>query len=276
MRQVSILLLLFIPFFPSLLVIRYLVYFLGGLLVVIVGMRCLVGKCLPLLLAGLALDVAGLTLLLVGVFADVRAADGQFYGDFFIFTGALVIFISLAFWVMWYAGNVRVTPGDLRDARAEGLAARLVRKLSERLSRKMATATPRAAGDARAPVDDDDDDVAGRSSPHRAGRVTWGKATVHKNNNETEPRNDNNFQRNRQENYSQDENYNKGYDNEGYDHEIYDSKENYDKGYDSDAGNYEKHNREKNDHYKEEGYDRESYDMVTDDDVKDEDEGEQL
>uniref|UniRef100_A0A3Q3DU70 Transmembrane protein 238 n=1 Tax=Hippocampus comes TaxID=109280 RepID=A0A3Q3DU70_HIPCM len=106
------------------------------------------GKCLPLLLAGLALDVAGLTLLLVGVFADVRAADGQFYGDFFIFTGALVIFVSLAFWVMWYAGNVRVTPGDPRDARAEGLAARLVRKLSERLSRKMATATPRAAGDA--------------------------------------------------------------------------------------------------------------------------------
>ncbi|XP_019745468.1 transmembrane protein 238 [Hippocampus comes] len=234
------------------------------------GMRCLVGKCLPLLLAGLALDVAGLTLLLVGVFADVRAADGQFYGDFFIFTGALVIFVSLAFWVMWYAGNVRVTPGDPRDARAEGLAARLVRKLSERLSRKMATATPRAAGDARAQVDDD---VAGRSSLHRAGRVTWGKATVH-NNNETEPRNDNNFQGYRQENYSQDENYNKGYDNEGYDHEIYDSKENYDKGYDSDAGNSEKYNREKNDNYKEEGYDRERYDMVTDDDGKDE--GEQL
>ncbi|XP_051905466.1 transmembrane protein 238-like [Hippocampus zosterae] len=232
------------------------------------GMRCLVGKCFPLLLAGLALDVAGLTLLLVGVFADVRAADGQFYGDFFIFTGALVIFVSLAFWVMWYAGNVRVTPGDPRDARAEGLAARLVRKLSERLSRKMATAIPTAAGDARA----HDNGVAGRLSPHRAGRVTWGKATVH-NNNETEPRNDNNFQGSRQENYSQDENYNKGYDNEGYDNEgydreIYDSKENYDKGYDSDADNYEKYNKEKNDNYKEEGYDRERY--VTDEDGKDE------
>ncbi|XP_077412555.1 transmembrane protein 238 like [Vanacampus margaritifer] len=229
-------------------------------------LRRFVGKCLPLLFVGLALDVVGLTLLLVGVFANVRASDGQFYGDFFIFTGALVIFISLGFWVMWYAGNVRVRPGDARETRTDGLAARIVRKLSERLSRKMATAAASAStlDDARA----HDDQSAGDSRPHQASRVTWGKATAY-NNKETLPHNYN-YQGYRQENY------NKGYDNQGYDHEIDDKKEKYDKGCDSDARNHENSNDGKYNHYnnKEERYDSKDCDGGMDCDVKDK--GEQL
>ncbi|XP_037112879.1 uncharacterized protein LOC119125999 [Syngnathus acus] len=208
--------------------------------------RSLVGKCLPLLFAGLALDAAGLTLLLVGVFANVRSADDQFYGDFFIFTGAVIIFASLGFWVMWYAGNVRVPPGDARDGRAKGLAARIVRKLSERLSRKMASAKAGAiastAGNARV---HDDDDLAGRSRPHQASRITWGKATVH-NSKQTEPQNDNNFGRYRQENNNQDE---KGYDNQGFNHETDHNEDKYSKGF------HEDYHKEENYNYTVEGYD---------------------
>ncbi|XP_077387178.1 transmembrane protein 238 like [Festucalex cinctus] len=224
--------------------------------------RSFVGTCLPLLFIGLALDVVGLTLLLVGVFANVRAADGQFYGDFFIFTGALLIFISLGFWVMWYAGNVRVTPGDVR---ADGLAARIVRKLSERLSRKMTKAAVGAStvDDARA----HDDQSAEDSRPRRASRVTWGKATAY-NNKETLPHNYN-YRGYRQENYAN------GYNNQGYDHEI-DKREKYNKGGNSDQHNHENYNDEKynHDNYKEEGYNNKCYDEVMDCDGKDE--GEQL
>ncbi|XP_057673095.1 transmembrane protein 238-like [Corythoichthys intestinalis] len=155
--------------------------------------KAFLGKCVPLIFIALALDLVGLILLLVGVFADVRASDGQFYGDFLIFTGALAIFTSLGFWVFWYAGNVRNAPGVELDGRADGLAARIVRKLSERLSRKMAVT--KVADDVRPR-----DEFAGDSRPHRAGRVTWGKATAY-------------------DYYNRDENDNKSYDKKGYDNE---------------------------------------------------------
>ncbi|XP_061703210.1 transmembrane protein 238-like [Syngnathoides biaculeatus] len=224
--------------------------------------RSLLGKCLPLVVVGLSLDVVGLTLLLVGVFADVRAADGQFYGDFLIFTGALIIFISLGFWVMWYAGNARVAPDDGRDLRrAAGLAERIVRKLSERLSRKMAaTAGASTASDTRA----HDAELAGDTKPHQASRVTWGKATVHK---EVDLQNFNSNQEQRHVNnnkrYGQ-EKYHNGYDNGTYAKENYDDKVGYNKQQ-CEAYSHEKcadkeaHNQE---NYKEEGYDNEGYEVV--------------
>ncbi|XP_061557305.1 transmembrane protein 238-like [Phycodurus eques] len=229
--------------------------------------RSIPGKCLPLVFAGLSLDVVGLTLLLVGVFADVRAADGQFYGDFLIFTGALIIFISLGFWVMWYAGNARVTPDDGRDTRrAAGLAERLVRKLTERLSRKMASTTGASTAiDARS----HDGELAGDTRPNRASRVTWGKATADK---EMDLQNYNNNLGYRRENYNTGddrERYHEGYDNEAYTKENYDGQDGHDKQ--EKYGNKEVYNHE---NYKEEGYDNEGCDEVVDSDNKDE--GEQL
>uniref|UniRef100_A0A3B5KL94 Transmembrane protein 238 n=1 Tax=Takifugu rubripes TaxID=31033 RepID=A0A3B5KL94_TAKRU len=126
------------------------------------------GGCVPLFLFALVLDALGLILLFIGIFANLRL-DGRFYGDFFIFTGALVVFLSLFFWIFWYAGNV---PAPARDElkRSSSRLAQLARKLSERLGEKL-RGPPRlgpAGGGSQ----------AGSTPPPKASRVTWGKSTV--------------------------------------------------------------------------------------------------
>lgn len=60
------------------------------------------GRCLPFFLLAVFLDVAGLILFFVGIFAPLS------FWDFFVFSGPLIVFLSLVFWIFWYLGNLEV------------------------------------------------------------------------------------------------------------------------------------------------------------------------
>ncbi|KAJ0060594.1 hypothetical protein NL108_016445 [Boleophthalmus pectinirostris] len=100
--------------------------------------RTCVGNWAPIFYLALLFDVAGLVILLVGIFGNLRL-DGRFYGDFLIYTGALIIFLSLVWWVLWYTGNVQLYPGLDRHATwgsgsSDVSFSHWARKLSKRLS----------------------------------------------------------------------------------------------------------------------------------------------
>lgn len=107
------------------------------------------GRCRAALLLAVALDVAGMAALLTGVFAQLQVR-GRDFGDLLIYSGALLVFLSLLGWILWYTGNIEISRQELeRDygLRPSALA-RLARKLSRRWSAP-AAAAPRAPNGAR-------------------------------------------------------------------------------------------------------------------------------
>ncbi|KAK2816801.1 hypothetical protein Q5P01_024992 [Channa striata] len=67
------------------------------------------GRCVCCFWLAVAFDIVGLVVLLIGVFVNV------FFYDLLIYAGAIVIFLSLIWWVFWYSGNIEVPPADLED-----------------------------------------------------------------------------------------------------------------------------------------------------------------
>ncbi|KAM4534876.1 uncharacterized protein V3H82_024775 [Fundulus diaphanus] len=93
------------------------------------------GRCVCSFWLAVAFDIVGLTVLLLGVFVNV------FFYDLLIYAGAIVIFLSLIWWVFWYSGNIEVPPAELEDdvgllkkKRSAGGIGGAVRSLSSRVS----------------------------------------------------------------------------------------------------------------------------------------------
>lgn len=65
-------------------------------------------KCTVLFVSlAVIMDVAGLILFLVGIFAPLT------FWDFFVFTGPLLIFFSLIPWIFWYMSTLTVSEEEL-------------------------------------------------------------------------------------------------------------------------------------------------------------------
>lgn len=91
------------------------------------------GRCVCSFWLAVAFDIVGLVVLLIGVFANV------FFYDLLIYAGAIVIFLSLIWWVFWYSGNLEVPPAELEDdvgllKKDKGGIGGAVRRLSSRVS----------------------------------------------------------------------------------------------------------------------------------------------
>ncbi|XP_061910940.1 transmembrane protein 238-like [Entelurus aequoreus] len=93
-----------------------------------------VGRCKCSFWFAVAHDILGALIMMVGVFG------GLVIHDLFIYAGAIVIFLSLIWWVFWYSGNIDVSPDELEDdvgmlkpKSNKGLS-RVVRRASSRLS----------------------------------------------------------------------------------------------------------------------------------------------
>lgn len=91
-----------------------------------------VGRCKCAFWFAVFHDILGLFVLLTGVFWEV------FFHDFLIYAGAVIIFLSLIWWVFWYTGNIEVPPEELEDdiaqyKRTKGISG-VVRKVSSSLS----------------------------------------------------------------------------------------------------------------------------------------------
>ncbi|CAM5086909.1 unnamed protein product [Natator depressus] len=109
------------------------------------------GRCVAAFWLALAFDAVGLVVLLTGVFANL------FFSDLLIYAGGIGIFLSLIWWVFWYAGNLEVPPAELCDdvglgppkGRGDSLLRGLVRGLSTRISTVFSSA-PRSGPPAAA------------------------------------------------------------------------------------------------------------------------------
>ncbi|KAK9513933.1 hypothetical protein VZT92_027429 [Zoarces viviparus] len=88
--------------------------------------------CKLALVFAVLMDLLGVTSLLLGVFAPLEI-QGRDFGDLLVYSGALLVVMSLAGWVMWYSGNIEGLTSKMDYGRTDGVMDRLARSVSRRI-----------------------------------------------------------------------------------------------------------------------------------------------
>ncbi|XP_043117207.1 transmembrane protein 238a [Puntigrus tetrazona] len=89
-------------------------------------------RCKFVLVFAVLMDVFGVSALLVGVFVPLEIGDRDF-GDLLVYSGALLVLLSMGGWIMWYSGNIEglISGNELPHKR--NAVDRFVRTLSRRM-----------------------------------------------------------------------------------------------------------------------------------------------
>lgn len=92
-----------------------------------------VGRCTCPFWFAVCHIILGVGLMMVGTFA------GFFIHDLILYAGAIIIFLSLIWWMFWYVGNIDVPPAELVDdvgliKQKNGGLSQVVRTVSQRIS----------------------------------------------------------------------------------------------------------------------------------------------
>ncbi|XP_026203830.1 transmembrane protein 238a [Anabas testudineus] len=78
------------------------------------------------------MDLLGAVALLMGVFAHLEI-QGQDFGDLLVYSGALLVLMSLAGWVAWYSGNIEGLTSKKELGRINSAVDRIARTLSRKI-----------------------------------------------------------------------------------------------------------------------------------------------
>ncbi|KAG8006658.1 hypothetical protein GBF38_022605 [Nibea albiflora] len=135
------------------------------------------GRCVCCFWLAVAFDIVGLLVLLIGVFVNV------FFYDLLIYAGAIVIFLSLIWWVFWYSGNIEVPPAELEDdvgllKKDKGGLSGVVRRLSSRVSSGIRNSFRRNGAPSSTRTSRAHRPGAGAPAAPREGQVAVAMATV--------------------------------------------------------------------------------------------------
>lgn len=88
--------------------------------------------CKVALAFAIVFDIFGFTALFLGLFAPLEV-KGRDFGDLLVYTGVLLVLISLGAWVMWYSGNIEGAPQQKDLGRIGTTVDRLARNLSRKI-----------------------------------------------------------------------------------------------------------------------------------------------
>lgn len=61
--------------------------------------------CKFVLIFAVIMDLFGVSTLLIGIFVPLEIA-GREFGDLLVYSGAVLMLMSIGAWIMWYSGNI--------------------------------------------------------------------------------------------------------------------------------------------------------------------------
>ncbi|XP_052434877.1 transmembrane protein 238a isoform X2 [Carassius gibelio] len=88
--------------------------------------------CKFVLVLAVLLDLLGVSALLIGVFVPLEVG-GRDFGDLLLYSGALLVLLSMGGWVMWYSGNIEGLKSGTELTHKRNAVERIARTLSRRI-----------------------------------------------------------------------------------------------------------------------------------------------